>query len=226
MSSRALAAEAIGTFALVFVGTGAMVVDATTGGAVGHVAIGLAFGLIIMVMIYAVGDVSGAHFNPAVTVAFWRAGRFPADRVLPYVGSQCAAATLASGLLRLMFPEAGSYGTTLPHAGVAPAFVTEVVLTFFLMFVILGITTEGRVEGPFAGVAIGGTVALAALFGGPISGASMNPARSLGPALMSGFEAMPSLVLYVVAPVLGAALAVQGCRWVRGPECCRTGGSA
>ena len=220
MLSRALVAEAIGTFALVFVGTGAMVVDATTGGAVGHVAIGLAFGLIIMVMIYAVGDVSGAHFNPAVTVAFWRAGRHPGEHVAPYLAAQCGAAMAASGLLRMMFPDAGSYGVTLPHAGMAPAVVTELVLTFFLMFVILGVTTGGRIEGPFAGVAIGGTVALASLFGGPVSGASMNPARSLGPALVSGAEALPSLGLYFVVPVLGAALAVKGCRWVRGPDCC------
>ena len=218
MDSRALAAEAIGTFALVFVGTGAMVVDAVTGGAVGHVGVSFAFGLVVLAMIYAVGDVSGAHFNPAVTVGFWAAGRLPGDRVLGYVATQCAAAVAASLLLRAVFPEAGTYGETLPHGGVVAALVFEVVLTFFLMFVILGITTRGRIEGGFAGLAISATVALASLAGGPVSGASMNPARSLGPAVVGG--AWGSLVLYVVAPLLGAWLAVRGCWIVRGPACC------
>ena len=219
MDARALAAEAIGTFALVFVGTGAIVVDATTGGAVGHVAISLAFGLVVMAMIYAVGDVSGAHFNPAVTLGFWWAGRFPRARVGPYVGSQLGAALAASVSLRLAFPEAGSYGQTLPHAGLGAAFVFEVVLTSFLMFVILGITTAGRIEGGFAGIAIGAVVTLAALTGGPVSGASMNPARSFGPAAVSG--SWSSLALYFVAPTVGAWLAVRACRLVRGERCCR-----
>ena len=218
MDSRALAAEAIGTFALVFVGTGAMVVDAVTGGVVGQVGVSFAFGLVVLAMIYAVGDVSGAHFNPAVTVGFWAAGRFPRDRVIGYVAAQCSAAVAASLLLRVVFPEAGGYGETLPHEGVAAAFVFEVVLTFFLMFVILGITTSGRLEGGFAGLAIGATVALASLAGGPVSGASMNPARSLGPAVASG--EWGSFGLYVLAPLLGAWLAVRGCRLVRGSSCC------
>ncbi len=187
---------------------------------VGHVGVSLAFGFVVMAMIYAVGDVSGAHFNPAVTVGFWLAGRVPGRTVGPYIAAQCAAALFASGLLRVAFPEAGTYGETLPHAGVAAASLFEVVLSFFLVFVILGITSSGRVEGGFAGIAIGATVALASLAGGPVSGASMNPARSLGPAVVSGEWA--SLALYLIAPVLGAWLAVRGCRLVRGSDCCQS----
>ncbi len=182
------------------------------------VGISLAFGLVVMVMIYAVGDVSGAHFNPAVTLGFWWAGRFPAARVGPYIASQCGAAVVASVLLRASFPEAGSYGETLPQAGIGAALVFEVVLTSFLMFVILGITTHGRIEGGFAGIAIGATVMLASLAGGTVSGASMNPARSLGPAVVSGEWA--GFALYLVAPPLGAWLAVRACRLVRGDRCC------
>jgi aquaporin Z len=216
--ARALAAEAIGTFALVFVGTGAMVVDVATGGAVGHVGISLAFGLIVMAMIYAVGDVSGAHFNPAVTLGFWWAGRFPGAGVGPYLVSQFGAALFASVLLRLSFPDAASYGETLPHAGIGAALLFEIVLTSFLMFVILGITTQGRIEGGFAGLAIGASVTLASLAGGPVSGASMNPARSFGPAVVSGEWSI--MWLYFVAPLGGALLAVRACRLVRGAECC------
>lgn len=215
---RDLAAEGIGTFALVFAGTGAMVVDAMTGGTVGHVGIALTFGFVVMAMIYAVGDVSGAHFNPAVTLALWRAGRLPGSRVGAYLATQCAAAVLASGLLRVLFPEAAPFGATLPVGPWALTFVLEAVLTFFLVFVILGVTsgpTQGRA---LAGLAIGGTVALGSLFGGPISGASMNPARSLGPAVAAG--EWDALWLYVIGPILGGGLAVLGCRATRGAACC------
>lgn len=224
MNTRALVAEAIGTFALVFVGAGAMVVDAVTGGGVGHVGISLAFGLVVMAMIYAVGDVSGAHFNPAVTLGFWWADRFPGSWVGPYLACQFGAALFASALLRLSFPEAATWGETLPHAGIGAALVFEIVLTSFLVFVILGITTEGRIEGGFAGLAIGATVTLASLAGGPVSGASMNPARSFGPAIVSGEWA--SLPLYFGAPLLGAWIAVRACRLVRGEACCTQTGSS
>ena len=213
-----LVAEGIGTFALVLAGTGAMLTNDVTGGLVGHVGVALTFGLVIMAMIYAVGDVSGAHFNPAVTLGFFAARRLPGGDVLPYVASQCAGAFLASGILRWLFPDHPTLGATLPAFGIAESLVLELILTFFLMFVILGVSTGAKEKGTTAGLAIGGTVALASLFAGPLSGASMNPARSLGPALWSGQATM--LWIYIVAPVLGAGLAVVGCRCVREPGCC------
>jgi len=213
-----LVAEGIGTFALVLAGTGAMLTNDVTGGLVGHVGVALTFGLVIMAMIYAVGDVSGAHFNPAVTLGFFAARRLPGGDVLPYVASQCAGAFLASGILRWLFPDHPTLGATLPAFGIAESLVLELILAFFLMFVILGVSTGAKEKGTTAGLAIGGTVALASLFAGPLSGASMNPARSLGPALWSGQATM--LWIYIVAPVLGAGLAVVGCRCVREPGCC------
>ncbi|MBW2316558.1 MAG: aquaporin, partial [Deltaproteobacteria bacterium] len=212
------AAEAIGTFALVFAGTGAMVTHDVTGGVVTHVGVALTFGLVILAMIYAVGDVSGAHFNPAVTVGFYVARRLPGVDVLPYGASQFAGACLASAILRWVFPDHATLGATLPAIGVAETLVLEVILTFFLMFVILGVSTGAKEEGATAGLAIGGTVALAALFAGPLTGASMNPARSLGPALLGG--QMGSLWIYFVAPLIGAGLAVVGCRCTREEGCC------
>jgi aquaporin Z len=210
---RALA-EAIGTFALVFVGTGAIVVNDVTGGAVSHVGIALSFGLVVMTMIYAVGDVSGAHFNPAVTLGFFTARRMPASDVVLYVASQCTGALLASLLLRVLFPDAPGLGGTTPAGSAGQSFVLEGVLTFFLMFVILGVATGAKEKGMMAGVAVGGAVALGALFGGPISGASMNPARSLGPAVVSG--ELGAIWIYLLAPTLGAGLAVLGFRGVHG----------
>jgi aquaporin Z len=210
--------EAIGTFALVFVGTGAIMVNEISGGAVTHVGIAAAFGLVVMVMIYAVGDVSGAHLNPAVTLGFWIARRMPGREVAPYVAAQVGGALIASGLLRLLFGVQAGLGATLPTGGVAQSFALEVVLTFFLMFVILGVTTGSKEKGALAGVAIGSTVCLAALFAGPICGASMNPARSLAPAVVSG--TLASLWLYLAAPGIGASLAVGACRAVREPGCC------
>jgi aquaporin NIP len=213
MMRSKLIAEAIGTFALLFAGTGAVVVNDISGGVVTHVGIALTFALVIMAMIYAVGEVSGAHFNPAVTVGFWLAGRFPARHVLPYIASQCGGALLASILLRLLFSTHATLGATLPVGGVVPAFVIEVVLSFFLMFVIINVATGSKEQGIMAGAAIGATVGLSALFGGPISGASMNPARSLAPALVTVNVA--ELWIYLVAPLVGAALAIIAYRATR-----------
>lgn len=207
-------AEFIGTFALIFVGTGAIIVNDVNGGAVTHVGIALSFGLVIMVMIYAVGDVSGAHFNPAVTAGFWIAGRLPGRSVGPYMLSQVAGGLLASLLLRFLYPHHPTLGLTAPSIAVASAFIFEIILTFFLMFVIINVATGAKEEGIMAGAAIGGTVLLAALFAGPATGASMNPARSLTPALVAGH--LNHLWIYLSAPFAGAALAIFCWRWMRG----------
>ena len=199
-------AEAVGTFALVFAGTGAIVVDGAGGGVIGHVGVALVFGLVVMTMIYAVGEVSGAHFNPAVTIGFAVARRLPRAEIVPYVAAQLAGALVASVLVRLILPAYPGLGATEPAGGALQSFLLEIVLTFFLMFVILSVSTGAKEKGITAGIAIGGTVALGALMGGPVSGASMNPARSLGPAVVSG--QLADLWIYIAAPVLGAALAV------------------
>lgn len=219
MTTRRLAAEAFGTFALVFAGTGAIVVNAASGGQVTHVGVALTFGLIVLAMIYAVGDVSGAHLNPAVTLGFVLAGRFPARRAVPYMLAQVAGAVAASGVLRALFPDHPTLGATLPAGPAAQSFVFEVVLTLMLMFVILSVSTGAKEKGVLAGVAVGSVVALEALFAGPISGASMNPARSLAPAVVSG--TLDHLWLYLVAPPVGAGLAVAVCACIHGPGCCR-----
>ena len=200
--AQAALAEGIGTFALVFAGTGAVIIDTTTGGAVTHVGIGLTFGLVIFVMISAVGHISGAHFNPAVTLAFAFARHFPWSRVAPYLLAQVGGALLASVLLRGMFGNVAHLGATLPRGSDGQSLLLEAVLTFFLMFVITAVATDTRAVTQTAALAIGGTVGLEALFAGPISGASMNPARSLAPALVGGTGA--SLWLYIVGPALGA----------------------
>lgn len=211
-------AEFHGTFALVFAGTGAIVVNQVTGGAVTHVGIALTFGLVVMAMIYTVGDVSGAHLNPAVTLGFWAAKRLPGSEVLPYIAAQLMGALAASGLLRLLFiDEFGTLGATLPAGPAWQSFVFEVVLTFMLMYVILCVSEGAKEKGLMAGVAIGGVVGLEAMFAGPICGASMNPARSLAPAVVSGH--IEHLWLYLVAPVLGAGLAVLSCRGTQ-QDCC------
>ncbi|MEM1098412.1 MAG: aquaporin [Planctomycetota bacterium] len=205
-----LLAEFIGTYALVLAGCGAIVIDEVSGGAVTHVGVALSFGLVIMVMIYAVGPTSGAHFNPAVTVAFALAKRFAWACVPAYIVTQCVAAVAAGLTLRLLFPEVESLGVTQPlsgdTAGVTQSFVLELLLTLGLMFVILHVATGSKEQGLMAGIAVGGTVGLEAMFAGPICGASMNPARSLGPAVASGIYS--HLWLYVVATTLGAAIAV------------------
>ena len=215
---RKCLAEFFGTFALVFAGTGAIVINSISGGAITHIGIALTFGLIVLAMIYTVGDISGAHLNPAVTIGFFAAGRFPGPEVLPYVVSQLLGATAASLLLHFLFPQSLTLGITLPAGGAIQSFVLEVALTLILMWVILSVSTGASEKGITAGIAVGSVIALEAMFAGPISGASMNPARSLGPALVSlHFE---SLWVYLSATVLGALLAVPLCRVIRGADCC------
>ncbi|TCZ72796.1 aquaporin [Flaviaesturariibacter aridisoli] len=199
-------AEALGTFALVFCGTGAIVINQETGGAVTHVGVAMTFGLIVLAMIYTLGDVSGAHLNPPVTVAFTVARRFPLRQLPPYILSQLAGAFGASGLLRCLFPANGHLGATLPAGSAAQSFVLELVLTLILVLVIESVATGPKERGTQAGLAIGATVMLEALFAGPICGASMNPARSLAPALVSGHT--EHLWIYLTAPFLGAGTAV------------------
>jgi aquaporin NIP len=206
-------AELFGTFSLVFAGTGAIVIDQVSGGAVSHVGVGLTFGLVVMAMIYALGDVSGAHLNPAVTLGFYASRRFSARLLFPYLASQCTGALLASLLLRFLFPTNESLGGTFPAGSVWQSFILELVLTCILMFVILSVSTGAKERGITAGIAVGGVIALEALFAGPISGASMNPARSLAPALVSG--RVGALWIYLLAPIAGALLGVILCRVVR-----------
>ena len=200
-----LFAEFLATFALVFAGTGAVVIDDLHGGVIGHTGIALTFGLVVLASIYAVGEVSGAHLNPAVTWGFFLAGVFPARQIAPYILSQLAGALSASLLLRVLFVHP-TLGATVPDGSWSQSFLLEVVLTWFLMFVILRVATGSKETGMFAGVAIGAVVALEAMFAGPVSGASMNPARSTGPAIVSGQWA--HLWLYWLAPFVGAAVAV------------------
>jgi len=211
-------AEFFGTFALVFAGAGAIVINDVSSGAVTHVGIALTFGLVVLAMIYAIGDVSGAHLNPAVTLGFWFSGRFPGGTVAPYIASQCLGAFGASGVLRLLFPAHTTLGATLPAGSEMQSFVLELILTFFLMFVILNVSTGAKEKGFTAGIAVGAVIALEALFAGKICGASMNPARSLAPALISGHR--EHLWIYLVAPVLGACLATFACRSCQEPDCC------
>jgi len=218
---RKLAAELLGTFFLVFAGTGAITINEVSGGTVTHVGIALTFGLVVLALIYALGDVSGAHFNPAVTVGFVLARRFPARQAVSYVVAQCAGALSASFCLRLLFGGHTKLGATLPlNDDAAQSFVLELLLTFFLMFVILSVSIGAKEKGLMAGVAVGAVIALEALFAGPISGASMNPARSLAPAVASG--RLEHLWLYLLAPTAGALLAVGGCACVQERGCCFT----
>lgn len=213
--ARALAAEGIGTFALVFAGAGAIMVDAKTG-ALGHVGVAITFGLVIAAMIYAVGHISGAHFNPAVSFAFALTRHFPWARAGAYWLAQLAGALAAALLLRALLGDVGNVGATLPSGSQGQSFVWEIVLTFFLMFVIVAVATDTRAIGEAAALAIGATVGLDAMFGGPISGASMNPARSLGPGLVAG--ELSALWLYVAAPLVGAGLGAFAYQFVRGEE--------
>src|ERR671937_51903 len=208
-------AELIGTFALVFAGWGAIMVDAKTH-AVGHVGVAISFGLVIMVMIYAVGHISGAHFNAAVTFAFALSRHFPWPRALAYWAAQLVGALTAAALLRGSLGNLAHVGATLPSGSQGQAFLWELVMSAFLMFVILAVATDTRAVGEAAAIAIGGTIALDALFGGPVTGASMNPMRSLGPALVSGD--LHALWLYIVAPLVGAALGGLAYQFVRGEQ--------
>jgi aquaporin Z len=216
---KKLAAELFGTFALVFAGTGAITINGVSGGVVSHVGIALTFGLVVLAMIYAVGDVSGAHLNPAVTAGFFLSRRFPGRWVLPYVAAQTVGALVASLLVHALFPDHPTLGATLPAGPSGQSFLLEGVLTLLLMFVILSVSTGAKEKGPLAGVAVGSVIAFEALFAGPISGASMNPARSLAPALVSGH--LEHLWVYLVAPLLGACLAVPACCCVHEEPCCR-----
>jgi aquaporin NIP len=212
---RALVAEAIGTFALVFAGCGAIMVDAKTH-QLGHVGVAITFGLVIMFGIYAVGHISGAHFNAAVTFAFALTRHFPWTRAFAYWGAQFAGALTAAALLRASLGNIAHVGATLPSGSQGQSFLWELVMTFFLMFVILAVATDTRAVGEAAAIAIGGTIGLDAMFGGPISGASMNPMRSLGPALVSG--ELHALWLYIVAPVAGASVGGLAYQFVRGEQ--------
>ena len=217
-SMKKYAAEFLGTFALVFAGTGAIIINHASDGMVTHVGISLIFGLVVLAMIYTVGDISGAHLNPAVSLGFFAAKRFQARELVPYVVSQCAGAFAASGILRLLFPTDATLGTTLPAGPAMQSFVLELILTAILMFVILGVSTGAAEKGITAGIAVGAVIGLEAMFAGPICGASMNPARSLAPAIVS--QHLSSLWIYLIAPVAGALLAVIGCRCVREEGCC------
>lgn len=213
-----LIAEALGTFSLVFAGTGAIVVNQFSDGAITHAGIALTFGLVVLAMIHTFGDVSGAHLNPAVTTAFAAAGRFPWREVPGYLGAQILGALAASGLLRSLFPEATTLGATLPAGPPMQSFVFEVVLTAILMLTILSVSTGAKEKGITAGIAIGAVIGLEAMFAGPVCGASMNPARSLAPALVSG--SLEHLWIYLTAPALGALLAIPLCKATRSTDCC------
>ena len=215
---KKLLAEFLGTFALLFAGTGAIIIDGASHGSIGHAGIALTFGLIVMAMIYTFGDVSGAHLNPAVTLAFAVAGRFSWREVPGYLGAQATGALAASGLLRVLFPLDATLGATLPAGTDGQSFILEAVLTAMLMLTILSVSTGSKEKGITAGIAVGSIIGLEAMFAGPICGASMNPFRSLAPALVSGNLA--HLWLYLVAPVLGACLAVPLCKGVRDAGCC------
>lgn len=212
---RALVAEAIGTFALVFAGCGAIMVDTKTG-ALGHVGVAITFGLVIMAMIYAVGHISGAHFNAAVTLAFALTRHFPWPRVFAYWGAQLVGAAAAALLLRASLGNIAHVGATFPSGSFGQSFVFELVMTAFLMFVILAVATDTRAVGEAAAIAIGATIGLDAMFGGPISGASMNPIRSLAPALVSGD--LHALWIYLTAPLLGAATGGLAYQFIRGEQ--------
>lgn len=214
---KKLAAELVGSFCLIFAGTGAIVINDASG-AVSHVGIALTFGLVVAAMIYTVGDVSGAHLNPAVTLGFWAARRLDKRLVLPYIASQCAGAIAASLVLRVLFPADVNLGATRPAGSSVQSFALELILTWMLMLVILSVSTGAKEKGITAGIAIGAVIGLEALFAGPVCGASMNPARSLAPALVS--LNLSALWIYLVAPSLGALLAVPTCRAVREEGCC------
>jgi aquaporin NIP len=211
-------AEFLGTFGLVFAGTGAIVINSVSQGTITHAGIALTFGLVVLAMIYTFGDVSGAHLNPAVTIGFAIARRFGWNEVLPYIAAQCSGAFAASALLRLLFPSHATLGATIPAGATWQSFVLEVVLTLVLMLVILSVSTGAKEKGITAGIAIGAVIGLEAMFAGPICGASMNPVRSLAPAVVSG--KLTELWIYLAAPVLGAALAVPLCCAFRERGCC------
>lgn len=212
--------ELFGTFAMVFCGCGAMTVNEITGGSITHVGVAITWGLIVMAMIYAFGEISGAHFNPAVTVAFAIAKKFSWKDVPTYIIFQTIGALLAILLLWFLFPESNSFGHTYPSEGFPPlkAFVLELLLTFFLMLVIINVSTGSKEIGTMAAIAVGAIILLEAMFAGPMTKASMNPVRSLAPAIVSGN--LQHLWLYLTAPFIGAILAVLSCKLVKAENCC------
>lgn len=213
--ARRAAAEGLAAFFLVFAGCGAIVANATNDGALGAVGVSLTFGLIIMAMVYATGHLSGAHINPAVTIAFTLTRHFPAREATAYIAAQALGAIAGALVLLAVWPDQpAQLGATVPSVGVGSAFVYELVLTAILMFVIVAVATDTRAVGAGAAIAIGGTVGLDALFGGPVTGASMNPARSLGPAVAAG--EWTDFWIYLAAPVVGAALGALAYQLVRG----------
>jgi MIP family channel proteins len=215
--ARRAAAEGLAAFALVFAGCGAIVADARYDGALGVVGVALVFGLVIMVMVYATGHLSGAHINPAVTIAFVLTRHFPRAEALAYVGAQVAGATAAASVLLAVWPDQpAELGATLPSVAAGSALVYELVMTALLMFVIMAVATDTRAVGAAAAIAIGGAVGLGAIFGGPVTGASMNPARSLGPALAAG--EWTDIWIYLTAPVLGALTGALAYQAVRAPR--------
>ena len=217
---KKLIAEFIGTFTLIFCGCGAMTVNEITNGAISHVGVASVWGLIVMALIYAFGDISGAHFNPAVSIAFAYAKKFSWKFVPSYVSSQVLGAIAAVSVLWFLFPESQFLGETTPMEGFAAykAAILEFILTFFLMMVIINVSTGSKEIGTMAAIAIGGVILLEALFAGPITKASMNPARSIAPALFTGH--FSTLWLYIVAPILGAITAVISCKLVKPEQCC------
>jgi aquaporin NIP len=213
--SRRAAAEGLAAFALVFAGCGAIIANERYHGALGAVGVSLVFGLVIMTMVYATGHLSGAHINPAVTIAFTLTRHFPLRGALAYIAGQLAGAILAALVLLGVWPSKPAHlGATAPTVAVGSALLYEITLTAFLMFVIMAVATDTRAVGAAAAIAIGGVIGLDALFGGPVTGASMNPARSLGPALASG--EWRDIWIYLAGPVIGAALGALAYQLVRG----------
>ncbi len=210
-------AETLGTFALIFAGPGAMAVNAASGGAVTGVGIGLSFGLIVMAMIYAIGHVSGCHINPAITVAMWASRRIQAPQAVGYIAAQLLGAVLAGLAIVAIVGDAGDAGATAPRiGGTDAAFWSELVLTFFLAFIVFAVATDSRAQGPFAAIAIGGYVAFAATGWGPIANASMNPARTFGPAVAA--NVWDAHWVYWVAPIAAAVLAAFVYDMLRAPQ--------
>lgn len=214
-SIRLYTSEFLGTFFLVFAATGVVIVNDLSGGAITHTGIAITTGLVVMAIVYAVGDVSGAHINPAVTVGFWLAGRFPGYRVVQYIVSQCLGALAASLLLAFLFPNLIDLTVTGPSGPILQSFILEIVITLFLMFIILSVSTGSMEKGIMAGSAIGGVVGLSVLWAGPITGASMNPARSIAPAIVS--MDFSSLWIYIAGPIIGAAISVIAFRIIHKP---------
>ncbi len=212
--ARRAGAEALAAFALVFAGCGAIITNDQRGGALGAVGVALVFGLVIMAMVYATGHLSGAHINPAVTIAFALTRHLPPREAGAYIAAQVTGALLAALCLGAIWTShPADLGATVPSIGDGSALVYELVMSALLMFVIMAVATDTRAVGAGAAIAIGGTIGLDALFGGPLTGASMNPARSLGPAVVAG--QWSGLWIYVVGPVVGAALGAAAYQLVR-----------